>query len=47
MADQDQQEDQGELISCKYCGRHFNQEAHAKHEPHCPDNLHREKFDSG
>jgi len=45
--DQGDQEDQGELIPCQYCGRHFTPQAHAKHEPHCPEKLHREQFDSG
>lgn len=45
--DQGDQGDQGELIPCQYCGRHFTPEAHEKHEAHCPEKLHREKFDSG
>lgn len=47
MADQDESGYQGELVPCKFCGREFSPESHAKHEPHCPENLHRPEFDSG
>jgi hypothetical protein len=39
--------DEEKLIPCKHCGRKFTFEAHEKHEPHCPENLHRQHFDSG